>query len=63
MMFKGLRLIIRDDRKTIELSMKIWDAIYAAFKLKDVMNQYKDKLESTSRTERLRFLRELLSER
>jgi len=63
MVLEGLRFITRDDRETIELGMKIWDTIYAAFKLKDVMNQYKDKLESMSRTERLRFLRELLSKR
>jgi len=60
MVFDGLRFITENDYETIELGMKIWDAVHAAFKLKDVVSQYRDKLESMSRTERLRFLKELL---
>ncbi|RLG86880.1 MAG: chromate resistance protein [Thermoprotei archaeon] len=60
--FNGLRFITKDDYETLELGMKIWDAIYASLKLKDIQERYKDELKSMTRTERLRFLKKVLRE-
>lgn len=57
--FNGLRFITKDDYETLELGMKIWDAIYASLKLKDIQERYKDELKSMTRTERLRFLKKV----
>ncbi len=61
LLFRGLRFVTRDDYETIEVGMKIWDAIYAALKLADLEEKYRSELEKMSRIERLRFLKELLS--
>ncbi len=59
--FNGLRFITKDDYETLEVGMKIWEALYANFKLKDMLEKYEEKLKSMSRTERLRFLKDALS--
>ncbi len=60
-LLSGLRLITKDDYETLELGMKIWDAVYAYFKSLDIEKRYKDKLEQMSKTERLKFIKSLIS--
>ena len=59
-LFNGLRFVTRDDYETLEIGMKIWDALYASLKLRDIEEKYGDKLKSMTRTERLRFIKEAL---
>ncbi len=59
--FDGLRMITRDDYETIEIGMKIWEALYTSFKLRDLEEKYREKLESMSSIEKLKFLKELIS--
>jgi len=58
--FDGLRFITKDDHETLEIGMKIWDAIYAHFKLRDLEEKHKEELKSLSRTERMKFLKDML---
>jgi len=61
-LFSGLRLVTRDDYETLELGFKIWDAIYAYYKLRDLEEKHREELASMSRSERLRYLKKLLKE-
>jgi len=61
LLFTGLRLVTKDDYETLEVGMKIWDAIYASLKLKEIEERYKDELEGLSKSKRLRKLKEILS--
>ena len=54
--FNGLRFVTKDDYETLEVGMKVWEALYAHFKLGDLEKEYEDKLRSLSRSERLRFI-------
>ena len=55
--FTGLRLAAEDDYKTLETGFKIWDAIYAFYKAKELEDKYKAQLNTMSRSGRLSFLR------
>ena len=61
-LFSGLRLVTKDDYETLELGFKIWDAIYAYYKLRDLEEKHREELASMSRSERLRYLKKLLKE-
>ena len=58
----GLRLITRDDYEALELGMKIWEALYAHFKARDLAEKHRDELEKMSSSEKLEFLRRLLKQ-
>ena len=58
--FNGLRFVTKDDYETLDVGMKIWDAIYANFKLKDVEEEHKEQLKPLSRVGRLKFMKEAL---
>lgn len=60
--FSGLRFVTKDDHETLDIGMKVWEALNAYFKLKDIEEKHRDKLKSMPRTERLRFLEEILRE-
>ncbi len=62
MLFDGLRFVTRDDYETLEIGMKIWEALYTHFKLEDVEKKYEAELSSLSRSERLRFIKKVLKE-
>ena len=55
--FSGLRFVADNDYETLEIGMKIWEAIYTNFKLKDIIEKHRDKLDSMGRLERLEFLK------
>lgn len=61
-LFSGLRLVTKDDYETLELGFRIWDAIYAYYKLRDLEERHREELASISRSERLRYLKKLLKE-
>lgn len=61
-LFSGLRLVTKDDYETLELGFRIWDAIYAYYKLRDLEERHQEELASMSRSERLRYLKKLLKE-
>lgn len=61
-LFSGLRLVTKDDYETLELGFRIWDAIYAYYKLRDLEEKHREELASMSRSERLRYLKKLLKE-
>jgi len=58
--FNGLRFVTKDDYETLEVGMKVWEALYAHFKLGDLEKEYEYKLRSLSRSERLRFIKETM---
>ena len=58
--FNGLRFVTKDDYETLDVGMKIWEALYASFKLKDIEEEHKEQLKSLSRIERLKFIKETL---
>ena len=58
--FNGLRFVTKDDYETLDVGMKIWEALYASFKLKDIGEEHKEQLKSLSRIERLKFIKETL---
>ncbi len=59
--FDGLRFVTKDDYETLEVGMKVWEALYAHFRIRDLEKEYEDKLRSLSRSERLRFIKEIMS--
>lgn len=59
-LMSGLRLITKDDYGTLELGMKIWDALYAYFRSLDIEKEYEDELAQLSKTERLGFIKSLI---
>ncbi len=60
--FSGLRFITGNDAETLDIGMKIWEAIYTSYKLKDIEEKYRDNIASMGRTQRLEFLKEKLRE-
>ncbi len=59
--FDGLRFVTSGDYETLEIGMKVWEALYAHFKLEDLEKKYEKELEPLSRSERLRFIKEALN--
>ncbi len=59
-LFDGLRFVTEDDHETLEIGMKVWEALYTHFKLEDLEGRYEKELEGLSRSERLRFIKEAL---
>ncbi len=60
-MFDGLRFVTDDDYETLETGMKVWEALYAHFKLENLEKKYEKELEPLSRGKRLRFIKEALN--
>ena len=57
----GLRLITSSDYETLELGMKIWEALYTYFRLADLEEKHGEKLRGMSPAQRLRMLKQMLS--
>ena len=60
LIFDGLRLATRDDRETLEVGMRIWDAIYAALRRREVEEKHRSELEGLTRNEKLERLRAIM---
>jgi len=58
----GLRYMYKDDYKVLEEGIKIWDALYAHFKILEIMERYSEELKSMDRIGRIAFLRDRVSE-
>ena len=58
----GLRFMTKDDYETLEIGMKIWEALYTYFKIKDLEEKHSEELKKMSRMERLRFLKKMVTE-
>ena len=59
--FDGLRFVTSGDYETLEIGMKVWEALYAHFKIEDLEKKYEKELEPLSRSERLRFIKGALN--
>ncbi len=59
-LFNGLRFVTSGDEETLEVGMKVWDAIYAHLKLEDLKRERERELEGLTRPQRMRALKRML---
>jgi len=63
MVISGLRFAAASDEEALEIGFKIWEALYAYFKLRELEEKYSEELSSMKRSEKYRFLRRKVREK
>ena len=63
MVISGLRFAAASDEEALEIGFKIWEALYAYFKLRELEERYSEELSSMKRSEKYRFLRRKVREK
>ena len=62
MIISGLRFAAKDDMEALNIGFKIWDALYAYFKSREVIEKYSEEMSKMSRIEKYSFIRKKVRE-
>ena len=62
MLISGLRFATKSDIETLEIGLKIWEALYAYFKYCEVREKFSSELSKLSRSKQYRFIKEKVME-